>query len=279
VRALAARNPRVSVHVNSDRMAELMRDADLAIGAAGTTSWERCCLGLPAIVLVLAENQRLAAANLERAGAIALADSPEAISPLVQQLSGEAARLPMIAAAAAITDGEGAKLAAELMIGGANARDEGLKLRAAQPGDSRIAWLWRNDHGTRRFSQTTTPITWPRHEAWWRNALGSSDRQLLIAEVAGAPVAVVRFDRIADGEFEVSINLAPSARGSGLGARILAEACGKFVQDHAPVRLSATIHHDNPPSRRIFEKLGFVRSGALSNPQFEGYVLIEGQVA
>lgn len=47
-------------------MAELMANSDLAIGAAGSTSWERCCLGLPTIMLVLAENQKTIALNLEK---------------------------------------------------------------------------------------------------------------------------------------------------------------------------------------------------------------------
>ncbi|WP_231037664.1 UDP-2,4-diacetamido-2,4,6-trideoxy-beta-L-altropyranose hydrolase [Pectinatus frisingensis] len=40
-----------------DNMAEFMDKADLAIGAGGTTTWERCFLGLPAIVIAIAENQ------------------------------------------------------------------------------------------------------------------------------------------------------------------------------------------------------------------------------
>ncbi len=44
-------------HVQTTRMAELMAAADLAIGAGGSASWERCCLGLPALLVVLAENQ------------------------------------------------------------------------------------------------------------------------------------------------------------------------------------------------------------------------------
>ncbi|WP_229711320.1 UDP-2,4-diacetamido-2,4,6-trideoxy-beta-L-altropyranose hydrolase [Pectinatus frisingensis] len=40
-----------------DNMAEFMNEADIAIGAGGTTTWERCFLGLPAIVIAVAENQ------------------------------------------------------------------------------------------------------------------------------------------------------------------------------------------------------------------------------
>jgi len=54
---------------HTEHMAELMCDADLAIGAAGTTALERCCMGLPSIQLVLADNQATAAHALAQAGA------------------------------------------------------------------------------------------------------------------------------------------------------------------------------------------------------------------
>lgn len=57
------------VMVNISDMAQRMADSDLAIGAAGSTSWERCCLGLPTLMVVLANNQKDAAAHLEYAGA------------------------------------------------------------------------------------------------------------------------------------------------------------------------------------------------------------------
>jgi len=46
------------VLVDIQDMAKKMAESDLSIGAAGSTSWERCCLGLPSIVVVLAENQK-----------------------------------------------------------------------------------------------------------------------------------------------------------------------------------------------------------------------------
>ncbi|MEE9443825.1 MAG: UDP-2,4-diacetamido-2,4,6-trideoxy-beta-L-altropyranose hydrolase [candidate division Zixibacteria bacterium] len=57
------------IYRNVNNMAELMARADLAIGAAGTTSWERTWLGMPSIVVVLAENQKSGAEALHRAGA------------------------------------------------------------------------------------------------------------------------------------------------------------------------------------------------------------------
>lgn len=57
-------------HVQTDKMAELMAVADLAIGAGGSASWERCCLGLPCIVGAVAQNQVQAAKDLSAFGAV-----------------------------------------------------------------------------------------------------------------------------------------------------------------------------------------------------------------
>jgi UDP-2,4-diacetamido-2,4,6-trideoxy-beta-L-altropyranose hydrolase len=71
VQAQAAAMPRpTQVLVGVSNMAQLMAESELCIGAAGSTSWERCCLGLPAIQIVLADNQKGINAALELAGAV-----------------------------------------------------------------------------------------------------------------------------------------------------------------------------------------------------------------
>ena len=50
-------------------MAELLSVSDLAIGAAGSSSWERCCLGVPSIIFPVALNQSGIAEQLSRCGA------------------------------------------------------------------------------------------------------------------------------------------------------------------------------------------------------------------
>lgn len=63
----------VEVLVDVVNMAEIIAESDLCIGAAGSTSWERCCLGIPTIMLVIADNQRKVATELNNKGvAIAL---------------------------------------------------------------------------------------------------------------------------------------------------------------------------------------------------------------
>ena len=65
IRALVAGRTNIHLHSNLPTLAPLMTRADLAIGAAGITSWERLCLGLPALVVTLAENQRPFAEELQ----------------------------------------------------------------------------------------------------------------------------------------------------------------------------------------------------------------------
>ena len=78
LRQEVSRLPGFSLHVQSERMAELISAADLAIGASGASTWERCSLGLPTLALLLADNQREAAIELDRAGVIVnLGDAQE----------------------------------------------------------------------------------------------------------------------------------------------------------------------------------------------------------
>lgn len=112
VRRLLIDLPAWSIHVDASgsSLARLMASADLAIGAAGTTSWERCCLGLPSVVLVAADNQAKIASELAAAGAckVVAASAPEDIAAAVLDLCrDEGARLAMGRAAASVCNGAG----------------------------------------------------------------------------------------------------------------------------------------------------------------------------
>ena len=61
---------RFRYHERVANMAELIRDADIAIGAGGTTTWERTFLGLPTITIAVAQNQVDGSEALAAKGAI-----------------------------------------------------------------------------------------------------------------------------------------------------------------------------------------------------------------
>jgi len=102
----------VLVRSGVSNMAQLMADSDLAIGAAGATSWERCCLGLPTIMVVLADNQKTAAAELQKQGAVIAFkldyESVSELGNLISRLNGDLTLLTrMSESARKITDGQG----------------------------------------------------------------------------------------------------------------------------------------------------------------------------
>lgn len=112
---------RATVSVSVSDMAERMCQADLSIGAAGSTSWERCCLGLPAILVVLADNQRSAAQALHEQGVAIVTDSGAGVRDALNQLlagGGLEERLVAMAhAGAELIDGMGCHRVVEALTG------------------------------------------------------------------------------------------------------------------------------------------------------------------
>jgi UDP-2,4-diacetamido-2,4,6-trideoxy-beta-L-altropyranose hydrolase len=100
------------VLVGVENMAQLMHDSDVAIGAVGSTTWERCSLGLPTGVVILAENQRFAAEQLMQAHAVQLLGEStnfhHSIIEFIAEMSNDVTRLAQLGSkASSITDGRG----------------------------------------------------------------------------------------------------------------------------------------------------------------------------
>ncbi len=122
------------LHPAVERVADLMAAADLAVGAMGTMAWERCCLGLPTVAVVLADNQHHVAGNLAATGACrvlgrAAEVSADAVRVALVELAGDAdARTRMSRAAASLCDGLGAGRVARILDQGvAGGGDETAK--------------------------------------------------------------------------------------------------------------------------------------------------------
>jgi len=125
----AGTGTRVEVHHDVREVAPLLMRADLAIGASGSSAWERCCLGLPTLACVFADNQLEIANQLASAGASINWHTLDELYRLLEQLlDGRAAMgetdatdaLPDISlmsrAAAQICDGNGAQRVVDAMM-------------------------------------------------------------------------------------------------------------------------------------------------------------------
>jgi UDP-2,4-diacetamido-2,4,6-trideoxy-beta-L-altropyranose hydrolase len=70
IKHLCSSIPSVSFHYHVNDVAKFMANADLAVGGGGSMTWERCCLGLPTIVAILSENQRLLTEEVAKIGCV-----------------------------------------------------------------------------------------------------------------------------------------------------------------------------------------------------------------
>jgi len=104
------------VKVGVSNMAQLMVESDLAIGAAGGTSWERCCLGLPTLMVILASNQRdIGLALAQEQAVILLHDIPD-IKNAIELVCATTKKLSSMShASRKITDGSGIETILNIM--------------------------------------------------------------------------------------------------------------------------------------------------------------------
>jgi UDP-2,4-diacetamido-2,4,6-trideoxy-beta-L-altropyranose hydrolase len=217
-------------------MAGIMAEADLVIGAPGTSTWERSALGLPSILIGIAENQRANAAIVEQSGAGMvvgfLTDTPRpavasALSQAIDQLIAEPARVERLGkAAAGLCDGRGTqRVVAALLPSQALKNDKSLDLRLAEAADEKRLLDWQSAPETRRYALNPEVPTPPEHHAWLTAKLASDRDWFLIGEMAGAPVGFVRLDWMGEDkgrpQYLISIATAPDHYGQGVGGALL----------------------------------------------------------
>ncbi|WP_258646606.1 UDP-2,4-diacetamido-2,4,6-trideoxy-beta-L-altropyranose hydrolase [Pseudomonas sichuanensis] len=244
-------------HVQTTRMAELMANADLAIGAGGGATWERCCLGLVTLALSTADNQRK---QLEDAAAQGLVYALPPASHLSEQLAFHLQALlencglrKMISSVSLkAVDGLGAQRVAACM------GCTGISVRLANAQDSQALHRWRNHPSIRMVSRDTREIAWEDHSRWFEAVLEDQGRLVLIGEYEGEPVGVVRFDLDAKGHAEVSIYLVPEGNSRCRGGDLLQSAEDWVVRHRGDIQLlHAYVKGFNKRSNGLFVAAGY----------------------
>jgi spore coat polysaccharide biosynthesis predicted glycosyltransferase SpsG/RimJ/RimL family protein N-acetyltransferase len=225
----------------------LFAAADLVVSAAGVTLLELCCIGAPTALVRVAENQ---AAGYEAAVAQSLVaglgtDPRDHVDVLRELLLDPARRAALATKARTTVDGRGADRILDAL-------GFDPTVRPATSADAELLLAWRNDSQTRAWSRTTTTVAPGDHQAWLQRVLADPGRRLLIAEHGGRPVGTVRFDRDGDA-WEVSVTVAPEARGRGLALPVLLAA----ERDLGRATIRANVHRDNAASTALFRRAGY----------------------
>jgi UDP-2,4-diacetamido-2,4,6-trideoxy-beta-L-altropyranose hydrolase len=147
-----------------------------------------------------------------------------------------------------------------------------VTLRKGEEQDCHDLYLWRNDEESRRNSKNPNIIPWENHCRWFAAVLSDHDRALHIGLDRDSKIGMVRFDRVDEDHFIVSITLNPKCRGSG-HAKLLLELA--LRQTHARF-IDAEIRDGNEKSRRLFTSCGFGKIGRAESNGFSLYRKLVG---
>lgn len=253
-----------SCHVQTARMAELMAAADLAIGAGGSATWERCCLGLPALSLCTADNQRRQIIDAAEAGLLYAPNGGGDLVDLIRRhtkgLLENAALLRLISNAAmnAVDGGGALRIVSEIWHPGMGVGTDGVYVRLATADDAPVVWPWRNCESTRRYFFDPSPVSLDTHIEWWNRSLADSRRALLIGFSEERALGVVRFDFDSSESAVISIYLDPEMAGRGMGRALLFAGLNWLRGNHPETSaVSAEILPENFASLRVFQAAGF----------------------
>ena len=257
IEQMASDLPDCTCYFNVEDMAALMAGADLAVGAGGTTVWERCALGLPSLVTTVAENQEKTVSDMAELGYLLFLGRSEAVSvdslyhALEIAIQSPWLLISFARKTLSLVDGKGVKRIAQEML------PLKITLRMATMDDCEAIYKWRNAEETRRHIFNSEPISLDKHRRWFMESLENPNRQILIAELHGRSAGVLRYD--IDGRLAViSIYTVPGIKGYGIGTQIIRTG-SDWLHRHFPDvhKIQAKVLPENVISKRAFVNAGY----------------------
>lgn len=253
IRTLCESQKNFAYHCQINNMAELMSKTDLFIGAGGTTNWERMCVGLPGIIISIADNQEESCHELAKLDVIKYLGTAEEFIPkkFLTTLQWIEENPQWLCNAAKLgkemVDGNGAKRVAAYI------NTMSIILKQAHHDDCINIHKWRNSPENRVYSINNNEISLTDHEKWFAKIINNKDHNLLIAYHNNQPIGVVRFD-YAGQTAEISLYLTPGQHSKGYGLPLLIAAENWLKNNHSDINeINAQILQENIASLKIFQ--------------------------
>jgi UDP-2,4-diacetamido-2,4,6-trideoxy-beta-L-altropyranose hydrolase len=257
---LVGQRPRTNLHVQVDNIATLMSQADLALCAGGSSTWERLCLGLPSLVVTIAENQEPFTfalhdgGFLRRLGSNETVASAEISSAIISAIDCPVINREESERCGGLVDGKGVQRVVEMIMNGPDL--DGLQIRRVKESDCELLWCWANDPEVRRNAFSAEPIPWEDHCNWFYQRFRDAVTSIYILESENGPVGQVRFEKH-DDKFTVGYSIARQYRGKGVATVLLTLALRRLMTDQPYCIVLADVKTNNTPSIRAFQSLGF----------------------
>ncbi|WP_381511703.1 GNAT family N-acetyltransferase [Sphingorhabdus buctiana] len=256
------RSTHIKLHQSptQSKLVELMRSADLALGAGGVMLWERLHLGLPSLVISTAENQLPQVESMIAKGALVYlghhseVDVASIKRGILSLAEDKVLRKKLSVRGPKTVDGQGAwRLAAWI-------RALRLGFRDVEIEDAKDLLRWRTDERNWHYNWAgSEKPQMESHLTWLRKCLTDPDCIFRIFMQADEPVGVVRFD-LSDGctNAYLSIYLVPAWHEKRIGLPLYFAAEKELRRSHPSVnRIVSKIHAENSASERLHRNAGF----------------------
>lgn len=268
----ASAHTNVVIHKGLKSILPLMGMADLGIGAIGGSTWERACLGIPSLLIPVAENQSKAIKFIQTSGiAHVLEDDvlnvektaflmKECLSSIINSKEKIGS---MKRAGLQICDGWGTSRVCFAMAG----KSEQLRLREAASCDLELYYVWVNDPLVRLTSFSSDEVDYNIHSEWFYSRLMSKECLMYVCiGPKDLPLGQVRFERIESGLVRVSYSLDTFARGMGLASTMLGLALSRLYSAwDDQFTLIAELKSANIASLKTLKSVGFREVSSVSD--------------
>jgi UDP-2,4-diacetamido-2,4,6-trideoxy-beta-L-altropyranose hydrolase len=245
-----------------ENVGDVMSRADIALAAAGSTTWELCRFGVPGLYISLSLNQDHMLGTIAELGCgVALGNINEVSSTRaaneIASLLADRGRIEQVAhASARSVDGAGTRRVVCAM------QSLFLSTRPALDSDLGMLFGWANDERTRAMAFRAGPIPWDTHVEWLTSRLGSVDHPTLIVEFDSVPIGQFKAD-VSGVVASVGITIDRQFRGQRLGAAVVDIGSRAILRANRRIaRLEARVLVGNAPSRQAFLAAGYTPAGS-----------------
>jgi len=249
----------LNLHIDEQQVAKLMLNADIAIGSVGTSSWERCCMGLPTIGVIVASNQNNIAQQLANIGVMILSSRDD----LRENINTYISEIDLVTwhkisnKAFEVCDGIGALRVANTVLD----PPVNISLLEMDTRHEDLLYTWQCETGNRQYSGNPAIPSLKEHKFWFKASLENSNRRMWLIVFNNSKCGYVRLDR-QDKSEEISVLISQTFRKLGLANAAINQL---KTLSHFNI-IEAEVAETNLASSALFQKLDFKK---ISNTRYQ----------
>ncbi len=244
------------IHDSLNNLGNLILRSDLAIGAGGTTTWERFVLGLPSLIIPVADNQIESSINLESKGLTKVMRESQTLEIWIEKSIEEFKKdINLLSDKLSyVVDPFGTSRVCNLLT----SSKRPIKLKNLKEYHKSILFKLSNDPDTRNNSFKNKEISIEEHNNWFKKVLIDKKSIIYIAYCNNdIPIGQIRFD-IKGENLYLNFSIEKTSRGKGFGYEIIKKSLKKLKKEKYIFNfVIADVYLKNLSSIKIFKKLNF----------------------